>query len=232
MFHNRLYADQKVVRLLKFFVSLCLLVQISGCAVMSKADCEDGHWQRIGHKVGSSGDRDKQAAFDKRADICAKYDRVADQAAFDRGHQEGFEKYCDIPSAVELGSRGVSPAKSIDICPEFDYPGFASAYQAGYKLHQLNRRVQQTQVEIDSLESDIYRYQRERSQLGYDLRSGELSDQQIQYAKSRIQQLRRDIRSVQQGVYYHQNGILEFQREADAYARLLDVEYGDGRPEY
>lgn len=217
---------------LRLVLSLLLLAQISGCAVMSKADCEDGHWQRIGHKVGSSGDRDKYAAFTKRANICAKYDRVADQVAFDRGHEEGIEQYCDIPSAVELGTKGVSPTNSVDTCPEYDYPGFASAYRAGRKLHELNRRVQQAQIEMDRLENDAYQYQRERSQLSNDVRSGELSDQQVKYAQRRSRQLRSDISSIRNSVYYHRDRILGYQREADNYARLLEVEYGDGRPQY
>jgi hypothetical protein len=229
---NRLYGNITVTKQLRLILPLLLLAQISGCTVMSKADCENGHWERIGHGVGSSGDRDRHAAFVKRADICATYGHGADQDAFDRGHEAGIEQYCDIPSAVELGTRGVSPSNSIDTCPEYDYPGFASAYRSGRRLYDLNRRVQEAQTEIDHLETEAYEYQRERSQLRDDVSSGELTDEQVHYAQRRSRQLRRDIRSIRDSIYHHRGRAQEYQRAADNYARLLDVEYGDGRPEY
>jgi hypothetical protein len=232
VFQNKLYASSTVTKQLRLILPLLLLAQISGCAVMSKADCENGHWERIGHKVGMSGERDRETAFVKRADICAKYQRGADQQAFDRGYEAGIEQYCDIPNAVELGTKGVSLSNSIDTCPDYDYPGFASAYRAGHKLYELNRRVQQAQAEMDRLESDAYQYQRERSQLRREVRSGDLSDDQVRYAQRRSRQLGRDIRAIQGDAYYHRDRVLEYQRAADNYARLLDVEYGDGRPEF
>jgi hypothetical protein len=232
VFKNKLYASLTVTKKLRLILPLLLLAQISGCAVISQADCENGHWERIGHKVGMNGERDRQTAFVKRADICAKYQQGADQQAFDRGHEAGIEQYCDIPSAVDLGARGVSPSNSIDTCPEYDYPGFASAYRAGRKLYELNRRVELAQAEMDRLESNAYEYQRERSELRREVRSGDLSDDQVRYAKRRSRQLARDIRSIEDDAYYERDRVLEYQRAADNYARLLDVEYGDGRPEF
>ena len=229
---NRVYGNITVTKQLRLILPLLLLAQISGCAAMSKADCENGHWERIGHGVGSNGDRDSEAAFAKRADICATYGQGADQDAFDRGHEAGIEQYCDIPNAVELGTRGVSPSNSVDTCPEYDYPGFASAYRSGRKLYDLKRRVQEAQTEIDHLETEAYQYERERSQLRNDVSSGELTDEQVRYAQRRSRQLRRDIRSIRDSIYYHRDRAQEYQRAVDNYARLLDVEYGDGRPEY
>ena len=206
-----------------------ILAQLCGCAVISKTECLDSDWQRIGYKVGAEGNRDTVEAFTRRAEICARYGKQADLHAFELGHAEGIDRYCDIPNAVKLGERGVIRAINDQVCPDQQYIGFESAFYAGYRLYQLRREADEMGREIDQLSQQEYRYQRAGEDLRRQILSGELNEEQMRRARYRRQQLYRDIGSIRTSINYHQDQLRQAVEAADTYEDLLDIEYGDYR---
>jgi len=182
-------------------------------------------WQRIGHKVGLKGDPQPVKAFTKRANSCAKYGESADFTEFEIGYERGVEQFCDVNNAVKLGERGALRAINDGVCSELDFPAFASAFNAGYKMHQLNRRVYESQNEIDYLQDRIYQNRRQRDVLADHIRSGDLSDKEVNRARYRLRSLEREIRSIRSNLYRYRGRLAEHQRAADAYRNLLEIEY-------
>ena len=214
--------------LVKSMLILTLLGSLNGCAVMSKSDCLSADWQQVGRDVGFDGELDSSSAFNKRATICAKYGTAADQIAFQAGYEQGIDNYCEVSNAVILGTRGVRKALSGQVCPEPEYPGFTSAFNAGYKLFVLQNQVNQMRYEIDRLLDEQYRYQRRRQELRYQIQSGDLSDRERRNAEFNRRQIRRDIRHVNALIYRYQAQLVEHQTAVDTYSELLELEYSDG----
>ena len=211
----------------KTFSLLVIVAALNGCAVMSKTECLNADWNQVGYDVGFDGEVDSSVAFTKRADICADYGTVADARAFQTGYEEGIENYCAVSNAVVLGTRGQRKAITNQVCPETEFPGFTSAFNAGYKLFVLQGEANNLGYEIDRLLEDKYRYQRRRQELRYQIESGQLSDRERQNAIVYRRQLKRDIHEIRSRVYHYRGRLVEQQSAADTYAELLRLEYSD-----
>lgn len=217
------------MRVLKLLFVLLFASQLGACAVMSKSDCVSANWQKEGFKVGFAGKRDSVSEYIKRANICAKHGLGADLVAFEAGHERGIEKYCDIPNAVKLGERGVRRAINDQVCPEEEYPGFSSAFLAGYKLYDLRQQVAHIQYEIHRLQDRNYSHQRKRNSLKQRILSGNLSERSLRLAKRERRLLRREMSLNNSDIYSYQQQLYEHQRAVDTYQDLLDIEYGQDR---
>ncbi|MEM7358316.1 MAG: DUF2799 domain-containing protein [Pseudomonadota bacterium] len=196
---------------------------------MSKSDCVSANWQKEGFEVGFAGKRDSVREYIKRANICAKHGLGADLVAFEAGHERGIEKYCDIPNAVKLGERGVRRAINEQICPEDDYPGFSSAFLAGYKLYDLRRQVSDIQYQIHLLQDRNYDYQRKRNNLKQRILAGNLTERSLRLAKRERRLLRREMNLINSDIFSYEQQLHEHQRAVDTYRDLLDIEYGEDR---
>jgi len=204
---------------------LLLISQLSACAVMSKTDCLNADWRQQGYKVGVSGEPSISAAFDKREKRCSRYGVGADWVAFENGYSEGVDEYCAVSNAVKLGVRGIS--RAVETCSEAEYFGFYKAFNAGYKLFELNEYVRQADYDLNRLENSIYNYQREQQNLRRRLDSNQLSEDERRYAGERYRRLRRQISYLRSDVREFQNRLYNHQRAADKYARYLETEFGD-----
>jgi hypothetical protein len=213
--------------MLRHLFTYSIIAMLSGCAVMSKSDCLEGNWHRQGYKVGLEGDTDVQSAFSKRAELCVKHGEVADFNAFEEGHEQGIEAYCDVPNAVKLGARGASNVADDEVCPVVDYPAFKQAYAAGHKLYRLNRRVLEAQQELDSLNNAVYRNNQRSRSLASIARNSDLSDSELRRAQRQSRYLRRENSSIHDRIYQYQKILRQRERAAERYRELLEIEYGD-----
>jgi len=186
-------------------------------------------WQRQGYSAGLDGEHDVTTAYNKRAEVCAKHGQIVDKQEFELGHAEGIERFCEIPNAVNLGERGAHNVIRDQTCPEQDYIGFQSAFNAGYRLYQLRGEASQAQQEFDRLQSRQFRYYRNIDQLQKQLSSADASNQQKQNAAVQIRRIRRDLYSLRSSMRYYRNQAISRKQAADSYASLLDLEYGEDR---
>ena len=208
-------------------ILLLIALQLGACAVISKSECEDNSWQRLGHAAGIAGDADSQQAFTKRAQVCAKYGLSADQNAFEVGYSRGIDQYCELSNAVVLGARGkVSVAKQ-QVCPESRYIGFQSAFDKGYVLHKLQKKLAEVQAQVDQLSEREYHYQHRRRQLAQQISSGELNSQQVQNAKHQRRNLTRNIYHVRSAIRSYSDLLKSKERAVRDYKTLLDSEFGN-----
>lgn len=79
---------------------------ITGCAGLSKAECQVADWYQIGAKDGANGhDWNRLAAHAK---ACAKVGVTPDRDTWERGRQAGLHSYCTPANAYRVGSQGSS----------------------------------------------------------------------------------------------------------------------------
>ncbi len=134
---------------------LLALTQLGACAAVSKTECLNSDWNRIGYSVGSNGNINKTKAFNLREKICAKHGVNANRESFEQGHADGIVQYCQLSNAVQLGVNNVNRAIDNQVCPESKYTGFRDAFNAGNKLHKLTNYVKKTNSSILRLNNKV-----------------------------------------------------------------------------
>lgn len=191
---------------------------------MSKSDCLDADWERVGYDVGMDGETDRVAAYNKRSELCSKHGIDADASAFEAGYEEGIIAYCEVENAVKLGVKAKSSALSF--CSEYENPGFTAAYDSGYRLYELRRQETQARTELQRLEN---REQRDRRLIG-DLRrtanSEDSTEEQRRDAAQRIRNIRRNVHDLRYSIDYLRERYFQAKEAADVYEELLELEYG------
>ena len=142
---------------MKNLILLALCTQLGACAVMNKQECLNANWRDIGYHVAFDGAIEHTKPFANREKACDKHEVVANQALFLQGFEDGRVHHCQLENAVHLGIDGHLKTINNNLCPRQHYPGFESAFHAGYKLNDLRRNVYSSQSTISSLDSTIYK---------------------------------------------------------------------------
>lgn len=215
------------MRIVKITSLLLMLAQLCACAVISKKECMVANWQGIGFDVGYQGDLNPNEAFNKRSQICNKHGYEADYSAYSEGYRQGVEAYCEIPNAVKLGAKGVPEFNVSQLCPEFDNPGFSSAYRAGLKLNELQRRANVVRQDLDRLQGYHSQNSSRIRQLYQQLNDSQTSDRSKSQISRQIQSLRYDNRRLERDIEYARRAYQQRQSAVRNYVEILKREYGE-----
>lgn len=207
----------------RFFVFICTVTLLQGCAVMSKSDCLDADWESVGYDVGMDGEPDSKAAFIKRDELCSKHGVEADISAFEVGYEEGIIAYCQVENAVKLGIKAKSSA--LEFCSEYENPGFAAAYNSGYRLYELRRDEVATQNELQRLENQEYRTRRQIGDLRRTANSENSTEEQRREAARRIRYISRNAYDLSRSIDYLRDRYYQAKEAAETYEELLELEY-------
>jgi len=128
------------------------LLGLSGCATMNADECATSDWTAIGFEDGSRGYTPDRLGSHRKA--CAKHGVTPDFAAYQRGHAQGVETFCEPGRAFNYGASG---GKYSGVCPADMEPEFLQAYNAGHKLHSLRSSVSAASSMIYSKEQELER---------------------------------------------------------------------------
>ncbi|MDJ0905482.1 MAG: DUF2799 domain-containing protein [Woeseiaceae bacterium] len=138
-------------------VLVLALAGLSGCASMSADECLTVDWATIGFEDGSRGYTADRLGTHRKA--CAKHGVAADLAAYQRGHAQGIEAFCQPGRGFNFGVNGGGYR---GVCPAHLEQEFLEAYSAGHKLYSLrsslntaNSLIHSKEAEIDSAEKRI-----------------------------------------------------------------------------
>jgi len=204
---------------------LLTLSQLGACAVISKEQCLNADWQKIGYNVGKNGNLDKSTAFEKRKRACEKHNASANWQQFERGHSDGIVAFCQLNNAVELGINGSTNAINNNICSERDYPGFQNAFKAGYKLYVLNSRVDEADSGILLAENQISHYKKSLHVINKKISSKAISKKELSHLLFQRKKLRSDIKHLIYDIdSYHQH-LDQYIYDRDQYADYLYYDY-------
>ncbi len=138
-------------------VLVLALAGLSGCASMSADECLTVDWATIGFEDGSRGYTADRVGTHRKA--CAKHGVAADLAAYQRGHAQGIETFCQPGRGFNFGVNGGGYR---GVCPAHLEQEFLEAYSAGHKLYSLrsslntaNSLIHSKEVEKDNAEKRI-----------------------------------------------------------------------------
>lgn len=119
---------------------------LSGCATLSKEECEVANWETIGFEDGSKGYASNRVSNHREA--CAEYGVAPNLEKYLAGHKRGIRLYCVPGKGFELGRSGTAYD---GICPGDLEQSFLASYRQGFKVHEL--------------EVELYHLKKERKQL-------------------------------------------------------------------
>lgn len=125
-------------------------VVLGGCASMSADECLTVDWTSIGYEDGSRGYTADRLGAHRKA--CAKHGVTPDFAAYQRGHAQGVEAFCQPGRAFSFGENG---GRYNGICPAHMEPEFLEAYNAGHKLYSLRSSLSAANSMIYSKEQEM-----------------------------------------------------------------------------
>ena len=139
------------------WLSLLVVVLVSGCAGMDKSQCLTADWRTVGFEDGSNG-KPESAIGSYRHD-CADHGVTPDLNAYRRGHSEGSAVFCTSRNGFTVGKRGGSYQQSCSAALEEDFlAGFRDGktlYDLQRALKQANSAVEKQQRLLTRLEQDI-----------------------------------------------------------------------------
>ena len=123
---------------------------VSGCATMSSDECLTSDWQAIGYEDGSRGYTADRLGNHRKA--CAKHGVTPDFQAYQTGHEQGLNNFCQPSRGFNLGVNGGSYN---GVCANHREHAFVDAYNAGHHLYRLRSDVNSANNSIHYKESEL-----------------------------------------------------------------------------
>lgn len=123
---------------------------IAGCSGMSEQACVSADWHTIGFEDGSLGR--SAAGISRYRQQCGEYGVAPDLESYRAGHAEGARLYCRESNGFAVGHSG---AAYQGVCAADQEPEFLAEYNAGRRLHELERAL----ASVDSRIASNYRAQ-------------------------------------------------------------------------
>lgn len=136
---------------------LAIAVATSGCASMSREECQALDWRTVGYEDGVRGATGDRIGEHRKA--CAEYGVRPDLDAYRTGRESGLREFCREGNGYRVGLAGVEYA---GVCPSSLEPEFLRGYEAGRSYYVLEARVANADAalearrrELDGLEHGI-----------------------------------------------------------------------------
>lgn len=125
-------------------------VLLAGCASLDKNECRTADWYAIGLEDGARGRTVERLGDHRRA--CAEHGVTLQTDRYLAGRNEGLKSFCTFERGYSQGRAGQAYSGA---CPKEIAGAFVSGYQRGRELHELNRRLDETQREIARIKAAL-----------------------------------------------------------------------------
>ena len=151
----------KVTSLLIVLSSLLL----GACAAkMSRDECRTVDWRTVGYEDGVAGQPGDRIGEHRRA--CAEYGVTPDLNAYLAGRTAGLREYCQPHNGYRAGANGYT---YFDTCPADLAEAFEIAYDEGRALYVRERRVTDTERQIEDRHREIRRLEDRVAESAFDV---------------------------------------------------------------
>ena len=137
------------MRLMLICIGMLVLCVLASCHSMSKEECMAADWRVIGDADGAAG-YSPQERFSAHVESCARIKIVPDQTRWNEGYQIGLQRYCTPLNGLARGEAG---AAYHNVCPPETGEGFLRGYGLGRKLHDARSRLDSLRSDIRSREA-------------------------------------------------------------------------------
>lgn len=124
---------------------LAVFLLVTGCASLSKDECQTANWKAIGYEDGVQGKAGARIGAHRKA--CAEYGIAPDLAAYRSGREEGLVSFCQPGSGYQQGRSGKQYA---GVCPDALEADFLQAYRDGRALYELETAISQLSQQVKS----------------------------------------------------------------------------------
>lgn len=121
---------------MKYRVWILAASILSGCASLSKEECNNADWFLIGFEDGSRGKALSTVGEHRKA--CARVNITPDFARYESGHQKGATHYCTLENGFALGEAG---GAYNGVCIKTTEARFLKGYHAGKNRFDLRRMI-------------------------------------------------------------------------------------------
>jgi Protein of unknown function (DUF2799) len=129
-----------------------VLLTLSGCATVSKSECQTGDWYDIGVRDGANGYGEER--FLENAQACAKHGVTADRERWLDGRMRGLERYCTPRNGFDVGARNNAYA---GVCGHPGEEEFLRGYNLGRELADARGRLAHWNGEIHDIQERLDR---------------------------------------------------------------------------
>ena len=138
---------------------------LGACAAkMSKDECRTVDWRTVGYEDGVAGQPGDRIGEHRRA--CAEYGVTPDLNAYLAGRTAGLREYCQPHNGYRAGANGYT---YFDTCPADLAEAFEIAYDEGRALYVRERRVTDTERQIEDRRREIQRLEDRVAESAFDV---------------------------------------------------------------
>jgi hypothetical protein len=138
---------------------------LGACAAkMSKDECRTVDWRTVGYEDGVAGQPGDRIGEHRRA--CAEYGVTPDLNAYLDGRTAGLREYCQPHNGYRAGANGYT---YFDTCPADLAEAFEIAYGEGRALYVRERRVTDTERQIEDRRRAIRRLEDRVAESAFDV---------------------------------------------------------------
>lgn len=145
-------------------IALSTLLLGACAAKMSKDECRTVDWRTVGYEDGVAGQPGDRIGEHRRA--CAEYGVTPDLNAYLAGRTAGLREYCQPHNGYRAGASGYT---YFDTCPADLAEGFEKAYDEGRALYVRERRVTDTEEQIEEKRREIRRLEDRVAESAFDV---------------------------------------------------------------
>lgn len=191
---------------IRFILILFVFVIISGCASLSKSECNEGNWAKIGSKDANRGLlADKQ--LKKHRSACAKHQTSPNNKLYYSGYAQGLKQFCINKVGFRHGSQG---SEYLENCPVSLEPDFLRGYIPGLESA------------MDTLEDDLEDLRFKRSKLDRRLDVLLYAHDKNKKHKKKIKRLESRLDRIQSDLYSKRNEISKLRSWRSTWIYKLD----------
>lgn len=190
-------------------------VLLGACAAkMSKDECRTVDWRTVGYEDGVAGQPGDRIGEHRRA--CAEYGVTPDLTAYLAGRAAGLREYRQPHNGYRAGANGYT---YYDTCPADLAEAFEIAYDEGRALYVRERRVTDTEEQIEDKRREIRRLEDRVAESAFDVIDATATAEERTQAVLDTKQAAERIGRLKAEITELERDLARYQAELDAYRK-------------
>ncbi len=189
------------------------LLTASGCATLSREECQTADWYAIGYEDGLDGKAANRVGDHREA--CADHGITPDLARYNDGRKKGLVEYCRPRKGFLRGANGKSYP---GVCPAALERDYVAAYEDGRAIYDtrkavrsLKRALDRHVEHLDSLNDSIRAHEAALVQRGNNRRRRAALLAEIRALEDEAAEVEADIEEIEHQLLYEQDRLAELE---------------------
>lgn len=197
-------------------IAACTLLLGACASKMSKDECRTVDWRTVGYEDGVAGQPGDRIGEHRRA--CAEYGVTPDLNAYLAGRTAGLREYCQPHNGYRAGVNGYT---YYDTCPADLAVQFEQAYDEGRALYVRERRVSDTEEQIEERRREIRRLEDRVAESAFDVIDTAATAEERTQAVLDTKQAAERIGRLKAEIAELEKERVRYQEELDAYRKTV-----------